>query len=222
MNLRVEDIVLHRGARVLQNHLSFTLNAGECLWVKGPNGVGKTTLLSTILGLNTVKSGEIFWNDAPIASQLDAYHAALGYFGHQNGMKSKLTAVENLRFWAAMEDVNDNQLLDRVLEDVGLATRRDIPAGYLSSGQKRRLGLARLLLLEKSLYILDEPSVGLDEAGTGFVEGFIARARARGAMVVLTNHTALDIPDTKILNLHPIVQQLATYLDPFLAMDEAL
>jgi heme exporter protein A len=172
--LQAEDVSVARGGRVLLKHVTFTLDPGAALILKAPNGFGKTTLLRTLAGLQPVLSGRV---------QLDPDTAV--YAGHTDGLKPTLSVVENLRFWADIfgtETIADSL---RLFELEALQTRL---AGSLSAGQKRRLGLSRLWLAKRRVWLLDEPTVSLDQQAVGQFAAMVgAHLQAGGAAVIATH-----------------------------------
>ena len=191
-----------RGGRTLFADLSFGVAAGEELLVMGPNGAGKTTLLRTIAGLMRTAAGRVFLEGgAPDHALSEQCH----YVGHLNAVKTSLTVGENAAFWSRFLGGTSTSP-DAALETFGLSVLRDIPAGYLSAGQKRRLGLARLLLAERALWLLDEPTASLDSAGQETLTGAVNAHLARGGMVVAATHVPLGFANTRELLLGRMAQ----------------
>ena len=155
--LEARSINAWRGDRHILRDVSFQVRSGEFLKITGPNGVGKTTLLRVICGLLPSEGGEIEWCGRPVRAARDEFNAQLGYLGHPNSLKADLTARENLRFLAGLRQDLSERDIDGALERVGILSRGDLPARSLSAGQKRRLALARLVLAEAALWVLDEP-----------------------------------------------------------------
>jgi heme exporter protein A len=191
-----------RGDKTLFSGLSFQIAAGDCLHVRGENGVGKTTLLRILTGLSQPESGEVLWNQQALNSQSSAYHRDLLFLGHRDALKEELTALENLQMYAAIDDV---QLL---LEDAmaalrrfGLRGRENLPIHFLSAGQKRRVLMARMLTRQARLWILDEPFNALDAKAVVELEGLIAEHLSAGGLLVLTSHQAVNIANVKVLEL---------------------
>lgn len=188
------DLECQRGERRLFAGLSFRAEAGELLHIVGKNGAGKTSLLRMLLGLSPPAAGEIRWRGQPITELGEDFRAELCYLGHLNAVKEELTALENLHSatWLADEPLDDEAALD-ALAKVGLAGREDLPARFLSQGQKRRVALARLVHERRALWVLDEPFVALDTAAVELVAGLIGEHLARGGIVILTTHQAVPI-----------------------------
>lgn len=176
--------------------------AGEALLVVGPNGAGKTTLIRTIAGFIAPSAGGIFLKgDSGDRDLAELCH----YVGHLTGIKANLTAAENLAFWAEyLDGGNERAIDDRVdeaLSHFGLLALADYPAGLLSAGQKRRLGLARLSVAERPIWLLDEPTVSLDAASTELLAGLIQRHLAGGGLLIAATHLPLGLEEPTYLRL---------------------
>jgi heme exporter protein A len=197
MKLIAEKLCARRGGRTLFAGLSFSVAAGQALLVTGPNGAGKTTLLHTIAGFLPPEAGEIRLDgNAAEASIAEQCH----YVGHANAVKPSLTVAENAAFWSGFLGGPPDRL-DAALATFGLAALRDIPAGYLSAGQRRRAGLLRLLLAERPLWLLDEPTTSLDTAAQAMLAGAVNRQLAGGGLVVAATHLALGFDRAQELHL---------------------
>lgn len=180
-----------RGERHILRDVSFTVRAGEFLKITGPNGVGKTTLLRIVCGLLPAESGTVEWRGRELRGTSDEFHVEMAYLGHLNSLKADLTAYENLRFLAGLRQALEPADIDAALDRVGILSRRDLQARSLSAGQKRRLALARLLLADAALWILDEPVTNLDTAGIALVEELISEHVARGGLALAAAHQRL-------------------------------
>lgn len=191
--LEVVNLACVRGDRPLFSDLSFALKPGELLHVVGANGTGKTTLLRTLCGLTRQAAGEIRWRGAETRALGDEFRNELAYVGHLNGIQGELTPVENLRAAAGLAGAADPERIDAALETVRLSPYRRFPAKILSQGQKRRLALARLVLLRKPLWILDEPFSALDVASVTLMTQALTGHLADGGMVVLTSHQDFEV-----------------------------
>jgi len=182
-----------RGARRVFAGLDFTLSSGDALVLVGPNGSGKSSLLRLMAGLSAPASGKILWDGADIGADGQRHGARAHYVGHATGVKPALTTAEDLTFWSTFRLRDDPDAERRALERFGLTERASFPVRFLSSGQKRRLALARLLAAPAPLWLLDEPTVGLDVAGQSALESAIAEHRDGGGIVVLASHVAVTL-----------------------------
>jgi heme exporter protein A len=194
VQLVAEKLVLQRGGRTVVDGLSFRLDSGEALLLTGPNGSGKTTLLRALAGFLSPASGTILLVDAPAERE----RGELSHFvGHFDGLKSHLTVAENLAFWAAYLDDEgggaQRERLEAALDRFDLAALADIPAGYLSAGQKRRLALARLGVAERPLWLLDEPTVSLDAASVALLVKAVAGHIAGGGLAAIATHVPMAL-----------------------------
>ncbi len=187
--LDVDNLACVRGDCRLFADLGFSLGEGELLYVYGHNGSGKTTLLRTLCGLILPDEGEVRWGGENIRAMREEFTKDVLYLGHKNGIKGDLTALENLRISAALDgfDVEEQRAWD-ALEHLGLGGREDLEAKVLSQGQKRRVALARLMVNNAKLWILDEPFTALDLAAVDLLQGVIRDHQRQGGMVVLTTH----------------------------------
>lgn len=189
MELRVTDLACARGGLPLIEGLSFALTGGEALILRGPNGSGKTTLLRTLAGLQPALAGDISCPPEQMA-----------YGAHADGLKSTLTVAENLTFWAAIHGQRD---IESALGAMNLADLADRQAQHLSAGQKRRLGLARLMVTGRWLWVLDEPTVSLDAASVGLFGAVVRAHLATGGAALLATHIDLGLPEARVLDLAP-------------------
>ena len=192
--LEVCNLACTRGDHLLFSKLNFTVAAGELLQVQGVNGSGKTTLLRSLCGLVTPAAGEVKWNGQNIQELGAVYYAALIYLGHLNAIKDELSALENLRVSAALASASleDGEIV-QILQRMGLRGRETLPVKSLSQGQVRRVALARLLLSDSPLWILDEPLAALDVGAVELVQELMGTHLARGGMVLYTTHQPLDV-----------------------------
>jgi heme exporter protein A len=191
--LQVENLECVRGDRPLFRGLSFSVQPGQLLHILGRNGSGKTTLLRTLCGLSRQAAGKIRWNGADTRELGDDYRRALAYVGHTNGFHGELTPIENLRLDASLGATTDGGAIEAALGRVGLSAYRRFPSKILSQGQKRRLALARLLLGEKPLWVLDEPFSALDTGSVAVMMEILSGHLERGGLAVLTSHQDLSV-----------------------------
>ncbi len=200
--LEVDNLECIRGDRSLFSGLSFSLHAGELLHLQGHNGSGKTTLLRTLCGLIAPSQGVVNWNGKNIRQQREEFAAEMLFLGHLDGIKADLTAVENLRMFCQLEGlkVHDEDLM-QVLEEMGLFGHEDLPVRVLSQGQKRRVSLARFLLGQSALWLLDEPFTALDKAAIDFLQKVIADHVKQGGMVILTTHQDVSLTTGEVKKL---------------------
>jgi len=195
--LQAIGLAAFRGERLVFAGLSFAVPAGGALVLTGPNGSGKSTLLRLLAGLARPEAGRLLWDGADTLADLPAHAARLRYLGHQDAVKPGLTVAENLQFWGGGDAVR------RALAAVDLLRLADLPARMLSAGQKRRLAIARLVLTPAPLWLLDEPTLGLDAASVARVGALLAAHRAGGGMVVAATHLPLPLADAAEFSLAP-------------------
>jgi heme exporter protein A len=199
--LEVINLACARGDRNLFEGLNFALRPGELLHILGANGSGKTTLLRTLCGLTRPADGVIRWQGSTIRELGDDYRAELAYVGHTNALQGELTPAENLRAAAGLGAAASEHDIERALERFNLSALRSFPAKVLSQGQKRRLGLARLALLGRRLWIMDEPFAALDTHSIALVTELLAGHLAQGGLVALTSHQEFDIGNLEFLSI---------------------
>ncbi len=178
--------------------LDFTVFAGEALMVTGPNGSGKSTLLRIIAGLLPQAEGILRLEGVPAA--FEGLTAASHYLGHSNAMKPVLTLKENLHFWQLFNGKGKRSIGDALLE-VRLGDIGHLPFGYLSTGQKRRASIARLLISDRPVWLLDEPTAGLDKASQAQFTGLMREHLASGGIIVAATHLPLGLEGSKELAL---------------------
>ncbi len=193
--LEGEGLAVIRGERLVFAGVSFALAPGGALLLTGPNGAGKSTLLRVLAGLLRPVAGTVRWAGEDALADLPEHALRLCYVGHQDAVKPGLTVAENLRFWGGPEAIA------RALAAVDLSPLADLPARMLSAGQRRRLALSRLLMRDAPLWLLDEPTTGLDSASVERLGGLLAAHRASGGMVVAATHLPLPMGDTGSLQL---------------------
>lgn len=190
--LSAKNLTVIRGENCLFKELDFALNPGELLLLEGPNGSGKTSLMRAIAGMLGLESGEITWNGTAIEKQRQAFHGALVWLAHQTGLKSDLTLVENLRFEKCLRPQLEVEL-QVVLERLEIANLKRLALRSLSAGQQRRVALARLLLADVPLWLLDEPFTNLDREGRAMVMSLVKEHLDGGGMCVMAAHQDIEI-----------------------------
>jgi len=202
--LEVRELECVRGDHRLFAGLNFTLQAGELLHLRGSNGSGKTSLLRTICGLMVPADGEVLWQGENIRSLRDEFYRNLTYLGHLGAIKGDMSAWENLHLSCQMTglSIDDNHLVDALVQ-MGLGGREELPTKVLSQGQKRRVALARLLISDAPLWVLDEPFTALDVRAVEFLKELIGSHLQKQGMVILTTHQDVDLSvgSMKELNL---------------------
>jgi heme exporter protein A len=202
LSLRGEGLHLWRGERHVLRGVHLELGSGEFLQLTGSNGAGKTTLLRTLCGLIYPEEGRVLWAGEDIRKDLRAYHAQLAYVGHEPPLKADLTARENLRYWVGVRRRLTRQDIDRALDDVAADEEwRDRPTRTLSAGQRRRIALAGLTLLDAPLWLLDEPTTNLDTAGQDLVARMIDAHVSKGGLVIAAVHHELQLPTRAVRKL---------------------
>ena len=186
--IATQALSVQRGERLLIRDLSFQLAKSQAVHLTGTNGSGKTSLLRVLAGLSPAHEGRVLYGDG----------TRLIFLGHALGLKPELSVTENLKFLLEVADLKEQMAIDEALEQVGLARYFDIPVGSLSAGQKKRVGLARLLLEPSTLWLLDEPFSALDTKSCQWLCAQIDRYVLNGGAVLLTSHqpvvTAKPLP----------------------------
>lgn len=199
--LQAVNLQCERDGRMLFRDLSFSVAAGTLTRIQGPNGTGKTTLLRILASLNDSYSGAILWRGQPRARRREEFLRNLLYIGHRPGIKPLLTPLENLRALMAGRRQTDDETLRKALQGTGLAGFEDVPSRQLSAGQQRRVALARLLISEEPLWVLDEAFTAIDHAGVAAMEALLVQRARRGGAVVVTTHHDLQLPDMARITL---------------------
>ncbi len=193
--LEADCLAAIRGERLVFSGLSFAVPEGGALLLTGPNGAGKSTLLRLLVGLGRLAAGTLTWQGQDALADLAAHGRRVAYLGHQDAVKPGLTAAENLLVWGARERVAG------ALAAVGLGALAELPARLLSAGQRRRLALARLALRPAPLWLLDEPTLGLDAASLARLARLMADHRDAGGLIVAATHLPLPLPGAAELAL---------------------
>jgi heme exporter protein A len=195
MKLSGSGLACFRGGRQVFSDLSFAVGPGEALVVLGPNGVGKSTLLRLVAGLVRPSGGELMLEDGdPELTIGEQAH----YLGHQDALKPALSVLENLIFWTSFLGGNASR---PALAAVGLEAIADLPAAYLSAGQRRRLSLARLIAIERPIWLLDEPTSALDSAAQGALAALMGQHLAAGGLILAAAHGPIGLDHARELRL---------------------
>tara|TARA_R110002111_G_scaffold79365_4_gene125679 strand:- start:4241 stop:4915 length:675 start_codon:yes stop_codon:yes gene_type:complete len=199
--LQAVNLQCERDKRMLFRELSFSILPGTVTRVEGPNGSGKTTLLRILAGLNDAWTGELKWCGTPVASQREAFLRNMLYLGHRPGIKPLLTPTENLRALMAGRRPVADAALSQALQGTGLTGYENVPCRNLSAGQQRRVALARLLVADEPLWLLDEVFTAIDVDGVKALEALLQQRAAEGGAVLVTTHHDLALPGMHRLTL---------------------
>lgn len=203
--LQAMNLSCERDDRLLFRDLDLSIVPGTLTRVEGPNGSGKTTLLRILAGLHDAYSGDIFWCGAPRDRQREPFTRNLLYIGHRAGVKAQLTPLENLRaLMAGRRSLSDAVLAD-ALDSAGLAGYHRVPCRALSAGQQRRVALARLLVSDEPLWILDEVFTALDRDGVAGLEQLLVQRADQGGAVVVTTHHPLAVRNLQRVMLGEVI-----------------
>jgi heme exporter protein A len=196
MRLAASDLVCVRGGRTVFSGLSFAVDAGAALVISGPNGAGKSSLLRLVAGLVRPTGGSLAFDggDADLTISEQAH-----YLGHQDALKPALSVLENLAFW--MRYFGGDTALPDALAAVGLAAIADIPAAYLSAGQRRRLSIARLIVAKRPIWLLDEPTTALDIAAQAMLATLMAGHLTGGGLILAAAHGPIGLDGAAELRL---------------------
>jgi heme exporter protein A len=200
--LEAQALTARRGAATLFAKLAFRVDAGRALLVIGANGTGKTTLLRILAGLTMPDEGKVRWRGEPVAPFASQLREDVLFIGHAPALKDELTAEENLRSLVELTATHPTDAeVGAALTAAALDAQRALPARVLSQGQRRRIGLARLGLSRRPLWLLDEPATALDAAGLGLLARMIAQRLATGGTVIAATHQTLDLPADRVATL---------------------
>jgi heme exporter protein A len=192
MELVLEQLACRRGGRTVFAGLHFRLTAGTAALVRGPNGAGKSSLLRVVAGLLPPAEGDVRLGNASLARDRSALQESVLLAGHLDAVKPALTVAENLRAWAGILGAEPARAI-AALDRFGLGAIADRPAGQCSAGQRRRLGLARLLVADRPLWLLDEPTVSLDAASAALVADLVRAHAAAGGLALIATHIDLGL-----------------------------
>lgn len=187
--LKVTDLCVARGGLPVLEGLGLALTPGRVVVLRGPNGSGKTTLLRTLAGLQP-----------PLKGRIEAEPETITYAGHADGLKATLTVAENLHFWA---EVHGQTGIEGALTAMNLLALRQRRAADLSAGQKRRLGLARLMVTGRKVWLMDEPTVSLDAASVALFGAMLRGHLSNGGAAVVATHIDLGLPEAEVLDISP-------------------
>ena len=198
------NLACQRGERMVFARLDFSLRPGELLLLRGANGSGKSSLLRLMAGLLKPVEGELTWDGLSIAQEPELHHRRLAFLGHLDALKPALTATENLAFWCGAAAVGP------ALAALGNERLARLPARSLSAGQRRRLALARIFASQAPLWLLDEPTNGLDAEAEAMFAAVLARHRAKGGMAAIALHGDNLPPGAAVLALGDFVMRRAS------------
>jgi heme exporter protein A len=190
------DLAAVRGGRAVFAGLSFDVAEGDLVAVVGANGTGKSTLLRVVAGLLPPSAGSVRIDPADETPRTGTIH----YLGHLDGLKTSLTVRQNLAFWQRVW-AGGEDAVEAALDRLGLAHLADLPAGVLSAGQKRRVAIARLLVVPRPVWLLDEPATALDSAAEATLDGLVAAHLAGGGMAMVATHRATGVAPAVTLRM---------------------
>jgi heme exporter protein A len=197
MRLLADELACVRGGRIIFEKVSFTVAAGETLAITGRNGAGKSSLLRLVAGLVPRAAGTLALEGGIVDLAVGEH---VHYCGHADALKPALTALENLAFWRTYLGEPWHEPLE-ALETLAIDHLADVPASYLSAGQKRRLALARLLVSRRPIWILDEPTAALDQSSQGVLAGLMGEHLRTGGLILAATHGDLGVEPAKTLEM---------------------
>ena len=215
MNLTAEPIEVERGGRLALSAPGFEVAAGQAGILRGPNGAGKSTLLRALAGLLPLSAGDARLDGLGLKADREEFMAKVAYAGHLDAVKPAMSVRENLASWVALYET-DASGVDPALDAFDLAAIADTPAAYCSAGQKRRLGLSRLLVMDRPLWLLDEPTVSLDAASVALFARVVSDHCAAGGAALAATHIEIGLPEGPRIEIVPPQEATADEADPFL------
>ncbi|MDT8344994.1 MAG: heme ABC exporter ATP-binding protein CcmA [Thermohalobaculum sp.] len=216
MDLEIDSLACRRAGRIVFRDLDFRLRAGEAAALRGPNGVGKSTLLRVLAGLIPPAGGDARLGATSLTRDRGGFQEQVAYAGHLDAVKPALGVAENLAVWAGLH-ATDGARVAAALDRFGIGHIATHPAAQCSAGQKRRLGLARLLVIDRPLWLLDEPTVSLDAASAAQVADLVREHCAGGGMALIATHIELGLGHGPVLEMRaPDDTAGSVAADPFL------
>jgi heme exporter protein A len=201
-SFKVNNLECTRRDNILFKDLGFTLEDGGLLQIDGANGTGKSTLLQMCVGLIQASEGEITWNDENISDIRYKFQSDITYFGHSNGVKAGLTALENMKVMHALSGFKSEVDYLTILKQIGLNKMEHVLLNRMSAGQQRRIGLTRLFMSASKLWLLDEPFNALDKNGKKIIEQLIVNHCKSGGMVIFATHQSMEIDGYPLQHIH--------------------
>lgn len=216
MTLVLEHLACRRAGRLIFRDLDFQVCAGQAVALRGPNGVGKSTLLRQLAGLIPVAGGDARLGEVSLARDRQGFQERVAYAGHLDAVKPALSIAENLTLWAGIHG-HEPARAEAALARFGLDAIAARPAAQCSAGQKRRLGLARLLVMDRPLWLLDEPTVSLDADAAALIADLVRGHVAAGGLALIATHVDLGLGDIPTLTMTAPRPGAHAADDPFLA-----
>jgi len=199
---KVENLECIRRNNILFQGLSFSLNDGDLLQIDGTNGSGKSSLLQMCIGLIQTTEGKISWDNDDISLSRYQFQSEMTYFGHANGVKSDLTAIENMKVMHALSGAKQSVDYHSILKQIGLPGMEDVLLRRMSAGQQRRIGLTRVFMARSKLWLLDEPFNALDKNGKKIIEELIVKHCKSGGIVIFATHQTMKIDGYPLKHIH--------------------